>query len=562
MPESDSSKPEDIRSRQAGGNATAAGVEFQQGLGALIGATMLAGQRVDRRLVLGSARPLRLAFETQAPVDDILVETSNGGYIAYQAKTRVSSSRDLESAFGRAVQQFVRHWLVCRVGDGSLGWNRPLDLGRDRLVLAVGPTSPASIRRDLAGALAVRAEDGRRPMTVAQAKSFGDFEACIRLAWERLSGKPFDPLILEELGRLTVVLTVDPLGPDRDAALAGLTPLLPRHHEASGAWSTMMEVAGMLMRSRGNVDEGRLRIMLETAGLSLSAPRADAPELVAVALKRFGMILILPSVLSVAASLQSLYTFTSVVADVLRHWTEFEIAIWTAVLQPLVTWLDLDLQSQLFRGLTIPLFWSLIAVRLHFLRPEEVKTIRGVVARYWSHVPPVLASVVAAYLPACFYIALNLQGMFDGYLAPGPLMLVNDTFPIISLYLGVLTAVYVGWGRIPLWVEGRPSFSTFLYVSYLVILMLFYLEDRYEWAGGGGAHQFLGLHNFFEAPALYGVPREIQLVVYILFALPIYWVGRRTGLPVAQVATGVVFIFALDAIGSAWGEALLVLSAG
>jgi len=58
--------------------------------------------------------------------------------------------------------------------------------------------------------------------------------------------------------------------------------------------------------------------------------------------------------------------------------------------------------------------------------------------------------------------------------------------------------------------------------------------------GGSGAHQFLGLHNFFEAPALYGVPREVQLVVCALFALP----SRRRDRTLPQREPDPIFVSA------------------
>ena len=88
---------------QAGGAATSAGIVFQQQVGALFGACLLAGERVDARLNLGTAVPVWMRFETEAPVDDILVSTSNDGYIAIQAKTKASLSQDLTSPFGKTV---------------------------------------------------------------------------------------------------------------------------------------------------------------------------------------------------------------------------------------------------------------------------------------------------------------------------------------------------------------------------------------------------------------------------------------------------------------------------
>src|SRR3546814_11422823 len=89
-----------------------------------------------------------MRFETEAPVDDILVGTSAGGFVAIQAKTTASLSQDLGSLFGKTLSQFVRHGLACRDGDGTLRWNRPLDAQADRLFIAVGPQPPANLRSE------------------------------------------------------------------------------------------------------------------------------------------------------------------------------------------------------------------------------------------------------------------------------------------------------------------------------------------------------------------------------------------------------------------------------
>lgn len=77
-----------------GGAATSSGILFQQQLGAHFAAQILSDSRLDTRLRLGNASPVWLRFETEAPVDDILVATSVGGFIAIQAKTTVSLSDD------------------------------------------------------------------------------------------------------------------------------------------------------------------------------------------------------------------------------------------------------------------------------------------------------------------------------------------------------------------------------------------------------------------------------------------------------------------------------------
>jgi hypothetical protein len=62
---------------RAGGNATAARVGFQAQLGALFATQLVAEGAIDDRLNLSGPGSLR--FETEVPVDDILIETAAGG---------------------------------------------------------------------------------------------------------------------------------------------------------------------------------------------------------------------------------------------------------------------------------------------------------------------------------------------------------------------------------------------------------------------------------------------------------------------------------------------------
>ena len=59
-----------------GGAATSSGILFQQQLGAHSAAQILSDSRLDARLGLGNASSFWLRFETEAPVDNILVATS------------------------------------------------------------------------------------------------------------------------------------------------------------------------------------------------------------------------------------------------------------------------------------------------------------------------------------------------------------------------------------------------------------------------------------------------------------------------------------------------------
>jgi hypothetical protein len=264
-----------------GGAATSAGIRFEQQLGALISSWMLAGDRFDTCFRLGAAAPAWLRFETEAPVDDLLVKTTDGGFVAIQAKTTVSLSDDPASPLGKTVSQFVRHWFVCQQGDGGMDWNRPLDAGRDRLVLAVGPQATAQVREDLSAALRLKSQPGGGALNQAQQRAFATFTTLVERAWRVTTSGPMDDRLLADLAQLVVVFTFDA---DRGPALAAgsLVKAFGPDADGANAFAALSDVSGALMKERGGGDLPTLRHRLATLGIALAAPptyRADIEAL-------------------------------------------------------------------------------------------------------------------------------------------------------------------------------------------------------------------------------------------------------------------------------------------
>ncbi|KPF62768.1 hypothetical protein IP69_20145 [Bosea sp. AAP35] len=255
-----------------GGAATSAGILFEQKLGALFGAWMLAGRRLDPRFTLGDTTAAWIRFETEAPVDDILIATSAGGFIAVQAKTTASLSPDLRSPFGKTVTQFVRHWLACRDGNGKQHWNRPLNPDLDRLVLAIGPGSPAGLREDLAAALRLRAQPGRGALTIAQQRAYDLFAGCVEQAWAAATVEAYDPELPEHLASLITIFVFDPNDVGRRAVLDSLEDALDVGADPGTALTALESVSGELMAARGGADRPTLRQALLSQGVALSAP--------------------------------------------------------------------------------------------------------------------------------------------------------------------------------------------------------------------------------------------------------------------------------------------------
>ncbi len=213
-----------------------------------------------------------MRFETEAPVDDILVATDAGGFIAVQAKTTASLSRDPASAFGKTVDQFVRYWLACQEGSGSLRWNRLIDPTVDRLVLAVGPRAPADLREELPAALRLASQPGGGALTARQQRAFENFAVCVEFAWTKATAAPYDAAFARVLAEVVTVLVVDGAGPDRSAMLASLDTLVEPPGEAAGLLTALESVCGDLMVRRGGVDPASLRQALLARGARLQLP--------------------------------------------------------------------------------------------------------------------------------------------------------------------------------------------------------------------------------------------------------------------------------------------------
>ncbi len=256
-----------------GGAATSAGILFQQQVGAVIGTWLLADRSLDHRLDLGEAKPEWMRFETEAPVDDIMVGTSDDGIVAIQAKTSVSLSKKPDSEFGKTISQFVQHWLACRNGDGSLKWNRSLDAQLDRLVFAVGPGTPATVRKALPDALRLKSQPGGGQLNAEQQRAFDCFETCFRVTWAKTTVEPYSPEFTRELAALIKVIAFNPEGSARESATATLASVTETPDEAPGILTGIEAVCATLMAERGGVDRPNLRRRLQRRGIRLLAPQ-------------------------------------------------------------------------------------------------------------------------------------------------------------------------------------------------------------------------------------------------------------------------------------------------
>ncbi|MCS0495309.1 hypothetical protein NVS89_09380 [Ancylobacter sp. MQZ15Z-1] len=255
-----------------GGNATAAGVIFQSGVGALFAVDMLTQRALDHRLELGAARPVAVRFESEAPVDDILVETTAGGWIFVQCKTTMTLSRSLESPLGKTADEIVRLWQICESDSPSYGWDRPLDPARDRIVVAVGAAASSSVREALAGALAAVRAPSAAPLTQIAYEALDALRNLLTLAWSRVTGSSPSTGQVEAILRLVWVVEFDLPGGAQSAAIEALRGTLQNPETASATWSAIQSQCAVLMSARRGTDEFDLKRRLGVSVAFLAPP--------------------------------------------------------------------------------------------------------------------------------------------------------------------------------------------------------------------------------------------------------------------------------------------------
>ena len=128
----------------SGGAAAAGGFDYQHRVAAWLATRILAERDAAAPWGLGSTVTLEnLRCETNQPVDDIMVGTSENGFAFLQAKRALSMSGSPSSEYAASVlAPFARQFISCRAQtSGKRPWERPLTPSLDRLVLVTSSSS-------------------------------------------------------------------------------------------------------------------------------------------------------------------------------------------------------------------------------------------------------------------------------------------------------------------------------------------------------------------------------------------------------------------------------------
>ena len=210
-------------------------------------------------------------MESDAPVDDILAHTSEGGHVAVQAKVGLSLSDRRGSRFHDTIKQFVDHWFACVRGEGELRWNRALDPALDRLVVAVDPTTALTVRRDLTAALRHLRELRSTALAGPKQHALEVFRSCVEDAWSDANGEPPDSGFAAELARVVVVFEFDASDTDRMEII--IEQRLAGTMDASFALTALETTMVEMMANQGSADLKILRAGLMAKGVVLAPSR-------------------------------------------------------------------------------------------------------------------------------------------------------------------------------------------------------------------------------------------------------------------------------------------------
>jgi hypothetical protein len=241
------------------------------------------GQRsVDERLELGAESVVAFRFETESPVDDIIIMTTGPGRLFFQAKTNLSLATGKSGEMAKTVDQIVRQWRLCSGGDGSKSWDHPLNRDRDRFVIAVGPESPGTVTVHLAKALSRRREDAK-PQTTPQAqqRAMSDFIALVKAAWKRIYGVAATNQNISDILDLVVVLKLDFHGADLGLGEELLRNSLAQPKIARSAFKTLARECQERMERRTGFTIHQIRRVLERDGIPLLAPEDYRKDILA-----------------------------------------------------------------------------------------------------------------------------------------------------------------------------------------------------------------------------------------------------------------------------------------
>jgi hypothetical protein len=268
----------------AGGAAGASGVGLQNRVFAWAAAAMVAEQPL---LVpsLVSGVVVSLGAQTGYALDDVAVLTDAGNYALFQVKAGMSLGRTAESPLGKALGQAVEQYLDGRLHTTD-GIERRVDPERDALVLCTDSSAPATVRVDLATALA---RTGSQPpgtllgkgLTAPQLTALNVVLGHVRRRWIANGHAAPDDEQLRGLLRVSHVITVDANDGEQDhsSAVATLSTVIPGKGDAAAAWPVLVAEGQAASVGQDWRDRAAIGVALSRQRVLLSPPARFASDI-------------------------------------------------------------------------------------------------------------------------------------------------------------------------------------------------------------------------------------------------------------------------------------------
>ena len=274
----------------SGGAAASGGMEYQHRVAAWLAVQILG--EAGASLPWGLPDSTKMDFircETEQPVDDILVGTSDSGVIYAQVKRSLNLSHKSNSDLASALSQFVKQFLACqRQSAGHRPWKRQLDAEKDRLALVTGPRSSAPVRLYLPRVLNRLRELTRGQSIDDSAKNKNEMKALnvavtlARRSWLNAIGtEPSDIDVRQVLSFVHVqVLDVEDGGSqEREAKETLRNVVLRSPDKAVEAWTHLIVRCTQLASQQSGTDRPGLQRALLNAGIDLNVPRSFRPDI-------------------------------------------------------------------------------------------------------------------------------------------------------------------------------------------------------------------------------------------------------------------------------------------
>jgi len=280
------------RSLDGGGSAAQKGIAFQNRVAAWVAVRILAEQAASPPWDLPVNTTLEcVRCETEQPIDDVLVGTSEDGCVFIAVKHRLTLDRGEGSEFALVVEQLVLQFASQHNAAADQTANRRLDPDRDRFVLLLGPNSSAPIRVSLLAVL-----NRLRSLAPGQAlecaainkeerRAFSVFREHVARSLQRISGLQLVDSDLREFIAFVRIhtLDVDDGGSaEREAKNFLRSVILRDVTQADVAWNTLVQTCAQFACDRAGGDRHSLQRVLLAAGIwpqALHSYRADIERL-------------------------------------------------------------------------------------------------------------------------------------------------------------------------------------------------------------------------------------------------------------------------------------------